>query len=148
MNILLISGFMASNSLWDDVVSDFASIGAVTYADLSEGNSISEMAAKALISAPDKFVAVGFSMGGYIAREMARMASHRTSGLVLIATSARSDTPEQAAAKAMAVNQLQVSQFAGLSRTVNRRGKLTPYRRPILTPMLTISTWVARRWPG
>ncbi|WP_139310573.1 alpha/beta fold hydrolase, partial [Allorhizobium taibaishanense] len=144
MNILLISGFMASNSLWDDVVSDFASIGAVTYADLSEGNSISEMAAKALISAPDKFVAVGFSMGGYIAREMARMASHRTSGLVLIATSARSDTPEQAAAKAMAVNQLQVSQFAGLSRTVNRRGKLTPYRRPILTPMLTISTWVAR----
>ncbi|MBB4009339.1 hypothetical protein, partial [Allorhizobium taibaishanense] len=32
--------------------------------------------------------------------------------------------------------------------SVNRRGKLTPYRRPILTPMLTISTWVARRWPG
>ncbi|MBF2716067.1 hypothetical protein [Agrobacterium vitis] len=31
---------------------------------------------------------------------------------------------------------------------VNRRGKLTPYRRPMLTPVLTISTWIARRWPG
>lgn len=31
---------------------------------------------------------------------------------------------------------------------VNRRRKLTPYRRPMLTPMLTISTWIARRWPG
>lgn len=31
---------------------------------------------------------------------------------------------------------------------VNRHAKLTPYRRPKLTPMLTISTWIARRWPG
>ncbi len=33
-------------------------------------------------------------------------------------------------------------------RAVNRRGKLTPYRRPMLTPMVRISTWIARRWPG
>jgi hypothetical protein len=25
---------------------------------------------------------------------------------------------------------------------------LTPYRRPIFTPLQTISAWPARRWPG
>ncbi|MBF2713186.1 hypothetical protein [Agrobacterium vitis] len=37
---------------------------------------------------------------------------------------------------------------SGTLDSVNRRGKLTPYRRPMLTPVLTISTWIARRWPG
>ncbi len=34
------------------------------------------------------------------------------------------------------------------ANNVNRHANLTPYRRPMLTPMLTISTWIARRWPG
>jgi transposase InsO family protein len=34
------------------------------------------------------------------------------------------------------------------SEFVNRRTKLTPYRRPMLTPLLAASAWPARRWPG
>ena len=37
---------------------------------------------------------VGFSMGGYVARELARIAPERVEALILIATSARGDTEE------------------------------------------------------
>ena len=43
------------------------------------------MAQRALADAPPSFVMVGFSMGGYVAREIVRAAPDRVSGLVLIA---------------------------------------------------------------
>jgi pimeloyl-ACP methyl ester carboxylesterase len=107
---------MATKSLWDDVISDLEKIGPITHADLSDGTSISDMAHRVITHAPETFALIGFSMGGYVAREIARIASSRVTALVLIATSARADTPEQIIRKASALEQLRVSRFAGLSR--------------------------------
>ncbi len=116
MHILLIPGFMADASLWDDVVADFAAVGEVSHGDLAEAATIEEMAQRVLDRAPDHFAVVGFSMGGYVAREIARRAPERVKALVLVATSARADTPAQARQKAFAVRNVEPDRFHGLSR--------------------------------
>jgi pimeloyl-ACP methyl ester carboxylesterase len=74
------------------------------------------MASRVAAEAPERFALVGFSMGGYVAREIARLAPERVQALVLIATSARADTRAQAARKAIAVAHVREQGFAGLSR--------------------------------
>ncbi|KPF41437.1 alpha/beta fold hydrolase [Rhizobium sp. AAP43] len=116
MKLLLVPGFMATKALWEDVAADFEKVGPLTYADLSEGTSISDMAERAIEAAPETFALIGFSMGGYVAREIVRKFPDRVQTLVLIATSARADTPEQALRKSRAADQLRASSYAGLSR--------------------------------
>jgi pimeloyl-ACP methyl ester carboxylesterase len=118
MTTLLVPGFMADADLWADVVPSLQARAPVRHADLTQDDSIASMARRALDAAPPSFDLVGFSMGGYVAREMARLAPVRVRSLVLIATSARSDTPQQARRKLAAVTQLASSgqQFRGLSR--------------------------------
>ena len=66
--------------------------------------------------APERFAVIGFSMGGYVAREIARLAPERVEALVLVATSARADTPAQGRQKAFAVRNVHPDRFHGLSR--------------------------------
>lgn len=94
MTLLLIPGFMADATLWDAMTDDLAPFGPLVATDLSRGEDIERMAAAILSDAPERFVAVGFSMGGYVARELARIAPERVEALILIATSARGDTEE------------------------------------------------------
>ena len=64
MTLLLIPGFMADAALWDAMTDDLAPFGSLVATDLSRGEDIETMAAAILADAPDRFVAVGFSMGG------------------------------------------------------------------------------------
>jgi len=116
MTLLLISGFMADAALWDAMADDLASFGPVETADLSRGEDIETMAAAILSDAPERFVAVGFSMGGYVAREMARTAPERVTALILIATSARGDTDEMIRQRRSTLK-TPPKAFKGLSRT-------------------------------
>ena len=115
MTLLLIPGFMADATLWDEMTDDLAPFGPLVATDLSRGEDIETMAAAILSDAPDRFVAVGFSMGGYVARELARIAPERVSALILIATSARGDTEELIRQRRSALKAAPKS-FKGLSR--------------------------------
>ncbi|OWJ77436.1 alpha/beta hydrolase [Haematobacter genomosp. 1] len=75
------------------------------------------MAEMTLASAPPSFALIGFSMGGYVARQMVRLAPTRVSCLVLIATSARADSDAQGRSKGVAA----AAPFAGISKTAIRR---------------------------
>lgn len=116
MNILLLPGFMNDETLWEKVRHHLETIGNLTFGDLSQERTIADMAKGVLDRAPQRFALVGFSMGGYVAREMARVAPERVERLVLIATSARADTERQISAKAKAVEQVRRLGFRGLSR--------------------------------
>jgi pimeloyl-ACP methyl ester carboxylesterase len=48
-----------------------------------------------LAEAPERFVLVGFSMGGFVARVLTLMAPERVSGVAFVATSAREYTMEE-----------------------------------------------------
>lgn len=117
MAMLLVPGFMLDADLWRDVVPALTGYGPATYADLSQDGSIAAMAHRALSEAPSKFVLVGFSMGGYVAREIVRQAADRVAALVLIATSARGDSDVQLQRKAVIAGQTGSAAFIGLSRS-------------------------------
>jgi pimeloyl-ACP methyl ester carboxylesterase len=105
---------MADASLWDDMRD---ALGPVSDGDVSQDDTIAGMARLVLSAAPPTFVAVGFSMGGYVAREVTRMAPDRVRALVLIATSARGDTRVQAQRKTAAALRVGETPFSGLSRS-------------------------------
>ena len=95
--IVLIPGFMLDETLWDDFVHNYPEDRVFIRASLSKGKSIAEYASYIVENLPPRFILVGFSLGGYVARAIAEAFPERTAGMVLIATSLREDTPEQQA---------------------------------------------------
>ena len=99
LHTVLIPGLLCSARLYSPVLPTAGAYGAVTVADNRRDDTIRGMAARVLDDAPERFVLVGLSMGGYVAHEVVRQAPERVSGLVLISTSARPDTAEQLASR-------------------------------------------------
>lgn len=106
---------MLDAELWRDVVPRLAEFGPIKYSDLSRDGSINDMAHRALAEAPSTFTLVGYSMGGYVAREIVRQAPERVSALILIATSARGDTEQQRQRKSAITARSKEWEFKGLS---------------------------------
>lgn len=113
--LLLIPGFMLDADLWRDIEPALAPWGPVTHALASDGDTLAEMAQHILAQAPQTFVLAGFSMGGYVAREIVRQAPERVEALILIATSARGDNEIQAKRKQALAAQPDTVSFKGLS---------------------------------
>lgn len=117
MNLVLLPGFMLDADLWADMALAMSDRHKLFYADLGAYGTIDEMAEGVLASAPERFVPIGFSMGGYVARAIARAAPDRVQALILIATSARADSPSEAARKVRSVKQVAANGYSGLSRS-------------------------------
>jgi len=120
MALLLVPGFMADETLWNDMTAALARFGPILHADLRHDTSVEAMARRALASAPPSFLLIGFSMGGYVARDMARLAPEygkRVEALVLVATSTRPDTPSMRQRKGAVGHAAASIAFSGLSRT-------------------------------
>ena len=83
-NIVLLPGSMCDSDLWRDMVPDLAPLGQLHYGNLFEDDTLEGMARRVLAGAPERFVLVGFSMGGWTATEMATMNSSRLSKLILV----------------------------------------------------------------
>lgn len=115
MSMLLIPGFMLDADLWRDVTPEIGEFGPFVHADLFQDGTIKDMASRVLAQAPETFILVGFSMGGYVAREIVRQAPERVKALVLIATSARGDTEVQRQRKEAVAHKPDSVSFKGLS---------------------------------
>lgn len=86
---------MCDQDLWTDMVPGLAELGAVHYGNVYEDSSLDGMARRVLDAAPERFVLVGFSMGGFVARVLALMAPERVTGVAFVATSARGYSDEE-----------------------------------------------------
>lgn len=113
--LLLIPGFMLDESLWADFVVHLPDDWPLHHADTTSDDTIAAIAARIVSNAPPRFVLIGFSLGGYIARQIAADYPARIIALVLVASSARADTPAQIASKRRTLASLSAHRFSGLS---------------------------------
>jgi len=88
---------MCDSDLWTDMVADLEALGSLHYGNVYEDSSLEGMAQRVLADAPDRFVLVGFSMGGFVARVLTLMAPGRVTGVAFVASSARGYSDEERA---------------------------------------------------
>lgn len=94
-NILLLPGLLNDASVFTEQVAVLSAMSTVEVGDLSIAETIPELAASVLkLASAKRFVLLGLSLGGYVAFEIMRHAPERVTGLVLMDTTARPDTPE------------------------------------------------------
>ena len=99
-NLVLLPGFMCDADLWSGMGTELAALGRAQFGNVYEDDTLEGMARRVLDAAPARFVLIGFSMGGFVARVTALMAPERVHGIAFIATSARGSTPAEEAYKA------------------------------------------------
>ncbi len=94
-DLVLLPGFMCDEDLWADMVPDLSAVGRIHYGNVYQDSTLDGMARRVLDQAPERFVLVGFSMGGFVARVLTLMAPDRVTGVAFIASSARGYTAEE-----------------------------------------------------
>ncbi|MEY2617528.1 MAG: hypothetical protein RL522_530 [Pseudomonadota bacterium] len=101
-HLLLIPGLACDGTVWEPQVAHFAKQShlAVDVVDLGVHDSTEAMARALLDRYPGPVAVAGFSLGGYVAQEMARQAPERLLGLALMATQAGTDPPAMADVRA------------------------------------------------
>ncbi|MGX9963622.1 alpha/beta fold hydrolase [Roseomonas sp. F4] len=115
--LLLLPGLLCDARLWRDQVAALPAGLDHRVADLTQDDTMSAMAARALALVPEAspIALVGLSMGGYVALEVMRQAPHRIARLALIDTSARPDTPEQARRRRGLLTLSRAGEFRGVT---------------------------------
>ncbi|CAH5149807.1 alpha/beta fold hydrolase [Klebsiella oxytoca] len=113
--VVLIPGFMLDETLWDDFIAAFPDSRPFIPASLNEGTTIQDIAASIAQKLPERFVLVGFSLGGYVARAIYEAIPERTAAMILIATSLREDSAEQNKTRVVAASTPSSREFRGLS---------------------------------
>lgn len=63
--LVLLPGYMCDADLWTDMLPDLGALGAVQHGNVCADTTLDGMAQRVLDEAPDRFVLVGFSMGGF-----------------------------------------------------------------------------------
>lgn len=94
-SLVLLPGFMCDADLWSDMLPDLESLGALHFGNVYEDDSLEGMVRRVLTEAPERFVLVGFSMGGFVARILTLVAPERVSGVAFVASSARGYSDEE-----------------------------------------------------
>ena len=117
--LLLLPGLLNDAGLWRDQISGLADVARCQVADLTQGETLGDLAEAVLAGAEPTFALAGFSMGGYVAQEIARRAPERIERLALLDTSIRVDTPERAAQR-RALNEAarRPGQFLGITERI------------------------------
>ena len=85
-SLLLLSGLLCDETVWQDAAQDLASAADVRIASFPGFDSIPAMAEYVLRIAPQHFLVAGHSMGGRVALEVFRQAKERVLGLALLNT--------------------------------------------------------------
>jgi len=94
-DLVLLPGFMCDEDLWTDMVPGLAALGRIHYGNVYQDATLEGMAERVLAHVPRRFVLVGFSMGGFVARVLALMAPDRVQGVAFVASSARGYSDEE-----------------------------------------------------
>ena len=93
--LVLIPGYMCNNQMWQNQLTHLKKKYKVIIPELKKGKTINEFSKYTLRSLPDIFSIIGFSMGGFIALDLAINYPKRIDNLILVGTNARSVSKER-----------------------------------------------------
>jgi pimeloyl-ACP methyl ester carboxylesterase len=94
--LVLLPGLLCDAALWEPQLQELADIADFFVADLTEHETMQDIAASVLRDSPWKeFALAGLSMGGYVAQEIIRQAPQRVKKLALLDTRSRAELPEE-----------------------------------------------------
>jgi pimeloyl-ACP methyl ester carboxylesterase len=92
--LVLVPGLLSDETTWAAQIEHFKDCYHVVVPKSHFAEpSIAAMASRMLRDLPERFILIGWSMGGYISFEVIRQAPERIVKLGLISTSARADAP-------------------------------------------------------
>jgi pimeloyl-ACP methyl ester carboxylesterase len=116
-HLVLIPGLLNTAALYNIQKNYLGNHYNITVVDHTRFETIAQIAEDILDNqTPEKFVLGGLSMGGYIAQEILRQAPERISGIILMNTSARKDTPEQTKRRIASMMATEGGRFKGVTK--------------------------------
>jgi pimeloyl-ACP methyl ester carboxylesterase len=115
ISIVLLPGLLCDAALWQPQIEALGHQFDCRVADLTQADSMAELARAVLEWAPESFALAGLSMGGYVALEIMRQAPERVRLLALLDTSARPDSEEQLARRHDLLALSQQGRFRGVT---------------------------------
>jgi len=117
--LVLLPGLLCDAALWEPQLSDLAGVCDFFVADLTEHETIKDMAASVLRDSPwREFALAGLSMGGYVAQEIMRQAPQRVTRLALLDTRSRPEQPAETERRHQFMNLAQTER--GFTPVTNR----------------------------
>lgn len=116
--LMLLPAMGCDGQLWARQIMDLGDLAQPEFGDLSQDDTLADMAARVLAESPPRFAVAGVSLGGYVAMEMVRQAPERVERIALFGTRATMDVRP---------------------RTVVEQGMLAtaPHADPRLTPIVS-----------
>lgn len=119
--LLLLPGLLNDAELWRHQVHSLADVAECSVGDLTGGESMQAVAEQVLAQAPEQFALAGFSLGGFVAQHIVRIAPARVRQLALIDTSIHADSPVRAAQRAAQAASVRLpGVFHGFGNTLMR----------------------------
>ncbi|WP_112312621.1 alpha/beta fold hydrolase [Pseudogemmobacter bohemicus] len=97
MRLVLVPGLLNDAALWHDQLAPLAAVCEPVVADITQGETLEELARAVLTAGGPRFALAGFSLGGIVAQEVMRRAPERVSHLALIDTTMLPDGADRAA---------------------------------------------------
>lgn len=108
--LLFISGLLSNESVWSHQVKSLRDLAFIKVVSPRQ-DSPQKMVEEILEQAPDPFILVGHSMGGWLCLEVMRRAKERVTKLCLLNTTARSDTPIKKTKRKEMIQRVERGQF-------------------------------------
>ncbi len=109
---LFIPGLVCTAEIFTPQIAALWPRGPAIVASTLTGETMAEIAASILDTAPARFNLAGFSMGGYISLEIMRLAPERVERLALMNTSAREDSEEQTNNRRASIERVEKGDYA------------------------------------
>ena len=106
--LLLLPGLLNDATLWQAQLEALADIADCQVGDLTRQTTMRAVAEDVLAKAPAQFALAGFSLGGYVAQEILRIAPQRVLKLALLDTSFKPGSPERAAQRVAQQNSVRL----------------------------------------
>lgn len=113
--LVLLPGLLCDSALWQHQIKALEADVNIIVPDLTQGDTMPDLAKTVLSMAPETFALAGLSMGGYVAMEMLRREPSRITQLALIDTSARPDTDESRRKRRGLIELAQKGDFKGVT---------------------------------